>query len=127
TVVQRVVFPRWQAGERQIHVTDVHRLLDDETPLHPEIERWAYATRNRLASNILSTLRDYGLLRGASQKEIVEPIAPPVAARHLASLLAAEGLTPTEIAYHPDWKLWLWSPERAAALDTNQASKESIP
>ena len=126
TIVQRVVYPRWQAGERQILAADVHRFLDEETPHHPEIERWAYATRNRLASNILSTLRDYGLLRGANQKEIVEPIVPADAAQHLHRLLAAEGLTPAEIAHHPDWKLWLWRPEHVAAvLESSRETQET--
>ncbi len=126
TIVQRVVYPRWQAGERQILAADVHRFLDEETPHHPEIERWAYATRNRLASNTLSTLRDYGLLRGANQKEIVEPIVPAEAAQHLHRLLAAEGLTPAEIAHHPDWKLWLWRPEHvAAALESSRETQET--
>jgi len=116
TIVQRLVFPRWQAGERHLPVADVHRFFDDETPAHPEIERWAYATRNRLASNTLSTLRDYGLLRGTAEKEVVEPIVPPEAVQHLHRLLAAEGLTPGEINYHPDWKLWLWNPERVATV-----------
>lgn len=126
TIVQRLIFPRWQAGERQLPVADVHRFFDDEAPTHPEIERWAYATRNRLASNTLSTLRDYGLLRGANQKEIVEPLVPPDAAQHLHRLLAAEGLTPAEITHHPDWQLWLWRPEQvAAALEASRETQET--
>lgn len=127
TIVQRLIFPRWQAGERQLPVADVHRFFDDEAPTHPEIERWAYATRNRLASNTLSTLRDYGLLRGANQKEIVEPIVPPDAAQHLHRLLAAEGLTPAEIVHHPDWKLWLWRPEHVAAVLEASRETQEIP
>jgi hypothetical protein len=126
TIVERLIFARWQAGERLLPVADVHRLFDDEAPAHPEIARWAYATRNRLASNTLSTLRDYGLLRGANQKEIVEPIVPPDVVQHLHRLLAAEGLAPAEIVHHPDWKLWLWRPQHvAAALEANRETQET--
>lgn len=113
-VVQQVILPRWHAGERALFAVDVHRFLDAEAPAHPEIDAWAYATRNRLASNTLSTLRDYGLLRGANHKTIVEPAVPPPAASCLARLLAAEGIAPSELAYHPDWQLWLWNPQRVA-------------
>lgn len=127
SIVQRLVFPRWQAGERQLPVADVHRFFDDEAPTHPEIERWAYATRNRLASNILSTLRDYGLLRGAAQKQIVAPIVPPDAAQHLHRLLEAEGLSPTEIIHHPDWQLWLWDPEHVENSLESICANEDTP
>jgi hypothetical protein len=116
TIVQKLIVPLWQAGERQVAVADVHRFFDDEAPRHPGIERWAYTTRNRLASNILSTLRDYGLLRGVSRKDIVEPIVPADAALHLYRLLAAEGLARAEIVHHPDWQLWLWNREHVVRV-----------
>lgn len=110
-VAQQVIRARWLAGERLVEARDVHRFFDAERTAHPEIDQWAHATRNRLASNMLSTLRDFGLLRGGSKKEIVQPLAPAFAVRHLAELLHAEGIAATEAPYHPDWALWLWSPE----------------
>lgn len=114
-VAQQVIRTRWLAGERIVEASDVHRFFDAERAAHSEIDQWAHATRNRLASNTLSTLRDLGLLRGGSKKEIVQPLAPALAARHLAKLLHAEGIAAAEVPYHPDWGLWLWSPEEVQA------------
>ncbi len=63
-MVRHVVVPRWQRGEQHIAAADIHRFFDAKATAHPEVNDWPYATRNRLASNILSTLRDFGLLRG---------------------------------------------------------------
>lgn len=121
SIVQRVVLPKWQAGERQLPVVDVQRFFDAETPAHPEIEQWAYASRNRLASNTLSTLRDFGLLRNAGRdgKQIVEPFVPAAVASHLVRLLSAEGFAGEEIPVHPDWQLWLWTQAQAANSVSN--------
>lgn len=39
TIAQRVVYPRWQAGERQVLAADVHRFLDEEVPHHLDTYR----------------------------------------------------------------------------------------
>jgi hypothetical protein len=112
-VVQHVVAPRWEAGGTLVTREDVQRYLDDMTPTHPEIERWTHQTRAKLAGNLLSILRDYGLLKGVERKQIVEPVVPDQVAQHLAKLLRAEGIADGELASHPDWRLWLWDAERA--------------
>lgn len=112
SAVRHVVVPKWQSGEHHIAAADIHRFFDAEATAHPEVNDWAYATRNRLASNILSTLRDFGLLRGGrgtDAKTIAAPLAPPDVADHLLRLLAAEGFAAAEIPDHPDWQLWLWT------------------
>ncbi|MCB0052275.1 MAG: DUF1819 family protein [Caldilinea sp.] len=117
-VAQGVVRARWLAGERSVEAVDVQRFFYTEQATHPEIEEWSHATRNRLASNTLSTLRDFGLLRGASRKEITPPIVPDDATAHVQRLLRAEGIAASEIPFHPDWSLWLWTPtETTTQLD----------
>ena len=32
----------------------------------------------------------------------------------LARLLLAEGIPEEDVAIHPDWRLWLWTPSRVA-------------
>jgi transcriptional regulator of NAD metabolism len=112
-VVQHVVTPRWEAGVTLVTREDVQRFLDHMTPTHPEIERWTHGTRAKLASSLLSILRDYGLLKGKEHKQIVEPVIPDPVVQHLARLLRAEGMADGELAYHPDWRLWLWDAARA--------------
>src|SRR5437899_2926998 len=73
-IVQHVVVPRWLAGERDLIRADVQRFLDEAQFIHPEIAAWSNSTREKLSSNALATLRDFGLLQGTRSKQIVEPI-----------------------------------------------------
>jgi len=126
-VVQRLILPRWEAGDRFIVRADVQGFLDDEQTTHPEIGDWTHATREKLAGNTLTILRDYGLLQGTARKRIVEPVVAPDVVHHLVRLLQAEGVAPTELAHHPDWRLWLWDAPRAQAAIDEWATPEVVP
>lgn len=112
-VVQQLIVPRWETGATLVLREDVQRYLDDKTPTHPEIGTWTHGTREKLAGNLLSILRDYGLLKGKERKQIVEPVVPAHVVQHLARLLQAAGIAAGELAHHPDWRLWLWDAARA--------------
>ena len=112
-VAQQLIVPRWQTGTTLILREDVQRYLDDMTPTHPEIGTWTHGTREKLAGNLLSILRDYGQLKGKERKQIVEPVVPAHVVQYLARLLQAEGIAAGELAHHPDWRLWLWDAARA--------------
>lgn len=118
-LVQRVIVPRWEIGEREVSRGDVQRFLDLAEPEHPEIDHWSFATRQKLAGNALTILRDLGLLRGASHgkggKQIVEPAVPPEVAHHLVRLLRSEGVAEGHVLQHPDWRLWLCDRQRATS------------
>ena len=107
-IIQRVIAPRWFAGEREIIRADIQRFLDEMQPAHPEIAGWSHSTREKLSGNVLTTLRDFGLLQGTATKQIVEPIVPPTVVQHLVRLLQAEGIPIEQVAQHADWQLWLW-------------------
>lgn len=126
-VVQQVIVPRWRAGERFIARSDVQRFLDGEADAHPEIRDWAHSTRAKLGSNVLTILRDYGLLRGTARKRIVEPVVPSEVVEHLVRLLRAEGVKPEELPHHPDWHLWLWDAGRAQAALSELTTQEGVP
>jgi hypothetical protein len=112
TFVQDVVAPSWERGDHTLIRADVQRFLDRSLPEHPEVATWSHATREKLAGNVLSILRDYGLLRGREQKQIVEPLIPTPLVAHLVRLLRAEGIPDTDLADHPDWRIWLWDRQR---------------
>ncbi len=106
--VQRLVLPRWKRGEQQLIRADVQRFLDEAESDHPELARWSRQTRQKLASNILAILHDYGLLTGKVTRRIVEPVVTPHTAGHLERVLLEEGVAPEAVPAHPDWQLWLW-------------------
>lgn len=116
SVVQTLIIPKWEQGDVLIDISHVQRFLDAATNEHPEIAEWTYITRKKLCSTVLSTLRDYGLLQGTARKRIVEPVVPKFVANHLSHLLRAEGIDSQGIEHHPDWRLWLLTPERTRSL-----------
>jgi hypothetical protein len=123
--VQQNLNPRWQRGDHTLIRADVQRFLDQALPEHPEIDAWSRATREKLAGNLLSILRDYGLLRGREQKQIVEPLVPTAVVEHLIRLLRAEGVDDDALADHPDWRIWLWTSQRACQAVKVAASRET--
>lgn len=125
-VVLRVIVPRWREGERFIARADVQRFLDEEEAVHPEIGAWTHATRAKLAGNVLSILRDYGLLQGTARKRVVEPVVPSEVVQHLVRLLRAEGVKLEELPHHPDWQLWLWDSARAQAAISEGLTQEVL-
>jgi hypothetical protein len=123
--VQQVVVPRWHAGEHTLIRADVQRFLDQSQPDHPEIDGWGHITREKLAGNALSVLRDYGLLQGREVKRIIEPLIPEPVAEHLLHLLRAEGLDDEAIVEHRDWQIFLWDARRVRATVRAFASRET--
>jgi len=113
--VQQVIVPRWYAGTTKMIRSDVQGFLDAAQEVHPEVNGWSHATRERLSRGVLTVLRDCKLLKGGVKKQIVLPLVPEPAVHHLIRLLKAEGVACEQIAQHPDWRLWLW--------DTAQAQK----
>ncbi len=124
--VQQIVVQRWFAGERQFIRADVQRFLDSVQLAHPEVDKWSHSTREKLSRNVLTTLRDFGLLQGTASKHIVEPIVPLVVIQHLILLLQKEGIPPDQIAHHPDWQLWLWDAARAQKAIDNSHVEEHV-
>lgn len=126
-VVLQVVAPRWAEHVPEVSRADVQRYLDAAEPSRPEIAGWSRETREKLTGNLLTILRDYGLLVGTATKRIVEPIVPTGVVAHLARLLLAEGLAAEDLALHPDWRLWLWEPEWAARALANLPGSLEMP
>lgn len=115
-IVQELVVSRWQRGELQVSRDDALAFLTDLATRHPEVAAWSYATRLKLAGNMLTTLRDYGLLIGRQTRQIVEPAVDTQMVDHLARLLIEEGVPEARLADHRDWRLWLMAPERVRTL-----------
>ena len=123
-LVLREIGARWERGDHVLIRADVQRFLDQALPEHLEIDAWSRETREKLAGNMLSILRDYGLLRGNQQKQIVEPLIPAPVVTHLIHLLRAEGVAEEALAEHPDWAIWLWDSTRARQAVARMAIRE---
>jgi hypothetical protein len=114
--IQSVILSKWRTGEVMVGSADLQKFLDETQNQHPEIEKWTNATRQRLATTLLATLRDYGLLEGTVKKQITEPPVPPNVISHLIHLLREEGIPESEIPAHPDWNIWLLDESRVKVM-----------
>jgi hypothetical protein len=112
--VTEKLWPLWRTGTHDVRRDDVIDFLAESGSGQPA--RWRGSTRVKLAGNILSALRDFGLLAGVQRKKLQRPVVAPEVALHLCRLLDAEGLRGRSLLEARDWHLFLWDIQ-----DTSQA------
>jgi hypothetical protein len=98
----------WRGLRTDVHRNDVLDFLAAYEGEHPHIGKWRESTRRKLAGNVLSALRDFGLLRGVQRKTLQRSTVPPEVALHLVRLLSREGLRGRRVLEAIDWRLFLW-------------------
>lgn len=101
-------------------------LLDAKAPNHLEIARWRESSRVKLAGNMLSALRDFGVLEGIQRKFLVRPALPLSTAAHLLRILTAEGNRGRQVLEDSTWRLFLLSEQEVAATLANLAREGEI-
>jgi len=102
------IYPRYAACYSGIDKTHIHKHFDDIAAEHPELMEWSPQTRNKVASNILTIVRDFGLLEGTQHKQFVHLYVPLPAFVYVLYQLAGDGLTtPREILEAKEWRLFL--------------------
>ncbi len=104
----------WQNKTVEVRRDDVLDFLAVCQEQHPKVRSWRESTRKKLARNVLSALRDFGLLSGVQRKVIQQPAVSLDVALHLCRLLYAEGLRGRAVLEARDWRLFLWGSHQAA-------------
>jgi len=101
------VYPRYAAGYSSIDKADIQGYFDDIVEEHPELIEWSPQTRDKVASNILTILRDFGLLQGSQRKQFSRLYVPLPTFIYVLYRLADDGLiTPQELLKVEDWQLF---------------------
>jgi len=101
------LWSRWKEGIRTVGRADVMDFLREATGGHGDW-KWRESTRKKVAGNLLSALRDFGLLTGVQRKTLQRPVVAPEVVLHLCRLLDAEGLRGRALLEACDWRLFLW-------------------
>jgi len=112
-----VVGPLWEKWRNQstsVSHTEFLLFLEDQAAEEEQIKKWRESTRMKLASNTLTALREFGLLRGIYSKHIQKPVIGPESTFHLLCILLAEGQDGRSIVEAQDWRLFLWSESEVA-------------
>ncbi len=100
------LWDHWKQGVREVRRGDVMDVLAESANGQPA--RWRESTRTKLAGNVLSALRDFGILTGVQRKKLQRPVVAQEVVLHLCRLLDAEGLRGRGLLEAPDWRLFLW-------------------
>lgn len=95
-----------QQGRGIINVAEVEAYIRAGMAVHPEVASWSGRTLKKLASSVLSALRDFGRLSGGSKKRIVQPPLADELLMYVCKFLSAEGKSAKGILEAPDFRLW---------------------
>jgi hypothetical protein len=95
-----------QQGRDIIITADVEAYIRAGAATHPEMDDWSSRTLSRLASSVLSALRDFGRLAGSAKKRLVQLPLPDELLVYVCKFLSAEGKTARGILEAPDFRLW---------------------
>lgn len=101
------VYPHYAAGYSGIDKTVIQDYLDKVTPAHPELAEWSPQTRGKVVSNLLTVLRDFGLLEGTQRKVFSRLYLPLPTFVYVLYRIAGDGLiTPHQVLEARDWRLF---------------------
>jgi hypothetical protein len=114
--VTRVVWPNRATPNFVLSPHDVLSFLDIASETQQHIKRWSTSTRSKLASAVLSGLRDFNVLHGVQRKRVTIPDLPPSTAAHIVHLLISTGVKSNEVLDAPHWQLFLRSQDSMVEL-----------
>jgi hypothetical protein len=107
--VTEYLWDRWKSHQLDLRRADAADFLSDYEARRTGQRRWRESTRDKVSGNLLSALRDFGVLAGTLKKEVRRPAVAQAVVLHHSRLLAAEGLRGRGLLNAPDWRLFLWT------------------
>lgn len=114
--VTRVLEPKWAAGELEVDVPEIERVLTRWTDEGLTAGAWSPPTTRRIAHGLLATLRDFGILEGAARKRLTHPYLPPEAFAYIALDFRRGGASGRVLVESPEWRLFFLGPDAVERL-----------
>jgi len=105
-VVVEWLTPLQRQGSIDIEVGGVQRLLRTWVGEGKTKGEWSEETTCRVAQGLLSTLRDFGVLKGAVHKRIAPTYVPVAAFAYVMFYLKQHQPSGARLVEHPDWRLF---------------------
>ena len=93
---------------QRITIDDVCRWITSQLATYGKA--WSPTVTTKVARGVLATLRDFGLLEGATKKRIAPVYLPIESFAYIAFALHQEEISGPQLVQHPDWQLFLLSP-----------------
>lgn len=106
--VTQPIYERFEAGFSGVEISDLQAWLDSEQANHPEVTEWSPQTRKKVLSNILTVLRDFGLMTGVNRKIFERVYVPASLAGYVLYSLQEklDQFGPRTVIASPDWRLF---------------------
>jgi len=106
----------YRSARTAIHKTDVNEWLSQQEADHPEIANWSPQVRGRLVRGYLATIREFGLVSGAKQKEFHKMYVPREAFVYALYQQGDRGIDGKALIRSADWRLFLLSESEVVFL-----------
>jgi len=107
--VTEILVPQRAKGLVGITVRDFERALAKWVEQGKTIGHWSAPTMTRIAQGLLSALRDFGVLQGSVNKQIVPPYLPVESFAYLVFYLKQHQPSGAKLIELPSWKLFFLS------------------
>jgi hypothetical protein len=114
--VTQVIVPLHERGLVDIGVHDLQRPLKQWVEQGKTVSGWSEITITRVAQELLATLRDFGVLQGASKKKIVPAFFPVEAFAYVVFYLKQHQPSGAKLIELSDWKLFFLHRETVERL-----------
>lgn len=108
------IWEKWKNQSTSVSKAEVLSFVEEQAEKEEHIKKWCESTRLKLASNMLTAFREFGLMRGIQSKQIQKPAVSQETVFHLLCILLAEGQEGRSIVEARDWRLFLWSESEVA-------------
>lgn len=109
--VTEVLLPMKKRGLVDISVHDFQRPLEEWVEQGKTVSSWSETTILRVAQELLATLRDFGVLEGASKKRIAPSFVSIESFAYIAFYLKQHQPSGAKLIELPDWKLYFLNRE----------------
>jgi hypothetical protein len=120
------LWTHWKSKVLEVRRDDVLDFLTEYEQRDAAVKKWRESTRKKLGGNVLSALRDFGVLTGVQRKSLQRPVVTPEVALHLCRVLAGEGLRGRALLEAREWRLFLWEPHDTSLMFAQLAQRGEI-
>ena len=110
-VVTDVLAPLHAQGRTDLAVGDIRVPVARWVEEGKTTGRWSKETTRRVVQGLLATLRDFGVLQGATTKRIAPSLLPTRAFAYIAFSLSRTEPSGARLVSSPEWRLFFLTPE----------------
>lgn len=115
-VVTEILMPSYVQGRTCVSTEEIREAILRWIGEGKTVARWSDSTTRRVSQGVSSTLRDFGVLRGAVNKELATPFLPVYAFAYVAFYLRRSQPSGERLLKDPEWRLFFLSRDAVERL-----------